>query len=854
MATIGDVTIRIGATTRQLESDLKRAERALAATGKKFSDLGAKMSLNLSLPIAAIGAASFKMASDVEESLNKVRVAFGSSSTEVEAFADTTLESFGIARGSALDMAALFGDMATSMGITQSESAKLSTSLVGLAGDLASFKNIALSEVQTALSGIFTGETESLKRLGVVMLETNLEAFALEKGITKKYKAMTQAEKVALRYEFVLNATKNAQGDFARTSDGAANQMRIFQESLKEVGAQFGSVLLPILTPVIKAFNTLLKGLSSLTETQKNFIVGLLAVTATLGPLISLVGSLYSTYAEAATAIIRLGVVTTATGTAAEVTAFSFRKLVASLGPIALGIAAVSAAIALVTYSLGDVEKKQSEINTAQKEAATIVAREGVEVKRLVNQINAETTSKEDKRKALVKLQQIHPEYFKGISDERDMIAKVNTQYGLYVSALQKKAAAQVAETRLQKNAEERLNTQEELAKVNKEIFDLERKGRPKASETLLPREGGADVLGAIQNYDLALKKAVTRSIELNDQLKKITANDEQLANFVNEYDKLLTVTETGGGGDGKESPLTQTLKGLNEELVILERRFKAGIIDSLELSDGKVEILRKRFLALIDAGTNPLNKSVLDVKNSIASLQQVSAAPFVAILSSLEGVTVKSDETKENIKDLADKMGKSFVDISNRARTDFVNRIVEGLQTGMEVIKSFAATMEGTLVSAFTLVGETIGQAFTGDSDIDSFFNSILQLVANFAKDFGKQLIAIGVAKLALEELFAAGPVGAAAAIIAGTALVAASAALSSSLQKKLPSLAIGTDRVKSDGMAYLHKGEAVVPASVVEGGFTGGANGTQVYGRLSGIDLLLSNRYAGGYYNRLR
>ncbi len=140
------------------------------------------------------------MASDYEESLNKVRVAFGSSSSSVEEFSKTAIDSIGLAEQSALDMAALFGDMATSMGLTRPAAAEMSTSLVQLAGDLSSFKNINIEEVTTALAGVFTGETESLKRLGIVMTEANVQAYALEKGIKKKLNTMSQAEKVALRF------------------------------------------------------------------------------------------------------------------------------------------------------------------------------------------------------------------------------------------------------------------------------------------------------------------------------------------------------------------------------------------------------------------------------------------------------------------------------------------------------------------------------------------------------------------------------------------------------------------------------------------------------------------------------
>ena len=128
-------------------------------------------------------------------------------------------------------MASLFGDMGTSMGLPTDAAAKMSMSLTGLAGDLASFKNLSLDEVQTALAGVFTGETESLKRLGIVMTETNLDAYALANGFGKTTNEMTQAEKVQLRYAYIMEMTKNAQGDYARTADGTANSIRTFQES-----------------------------------------------------------------------------------------------------------------------------------------------------------------------------------------------------------------------------------------------------------------------------------------------------------------------------------------------------------------------------------------------------------------------------------------------------------------------------------------------------------------------------------------------------------------------------------------------------------------------------------------------
>jgi len=278
----------------KLTKALNTASGKLQSFGSKVNGIGKSLTTRLTLPLGIAGGAAIKMASDFEESLNKVNVAFGEASGEVRDFAKTTLQQFGIAQGTALDMAALFGDMSTSMGLSVDAAADLSTSLVGLAGDLASFKNMNIKEVTTALAGVFTGETESLKRLGIVMTQVNLEQFAMEQGIKKTIKEMTQAEKVQLRYQFVMSKTANAQGDFARTSGGAANQMRIFQESMKELGASFGAVILPAFTNLVKKANAVLLKFRDLDEGTKKTIMIIGGIAAAIGPVLVVLGSMSS--------------------------------------------------------------------------------------------------------------------------------------------------------------------------------------------------------------------------------------------------------------------------------------------------------------------------------------------------------------------------------------------------------------------------------------------------------------------------------------------------------------------------------------------------------------------------------
>jgi hypothetical protein len=287
-----ELKVRIIGDATDLNAALSDAQKSLVAFSKQAAELGKTMSTYVTAPLLAAGAASIKMASDFNESLNKVDVSFKSASGSATEFAKTSLKTYGIASGTALDMASNFGDMATSMGLGVGEASKLSTSLVGLAGDMASFKNIRIDVAQTALNGIFTGETESLKRLGIVMTEANVKAYAFSQGITKQYDTMSQAEKVMLRYQYVMSVTKNAQGDFARTNENAANQMRMFGEGMKQLSAEIGQVMLPAVTSITRAANDMITGFSGASDGTKSFVVTLGLIAAGTGPLLFLVGTI----------------------------------------------------------------------------------------------------------------------------------------------------------------------------------------------------------------------------------------------------------------------------------------------------------------------------------------------------------------------------------------------------------------------------------------------------------------------------------------------------------------------------------------------------------------------------------
>lgn len=292
---IDKFTAPLGNAVKFAQNSSKQFQRAgqeIEKTGMGIKKFGDGLTTKVSIPIAAAGIASFKLASDLNESMNKVDVAFGKSAKSVKKWSKTTLEQYGLSQNTALETASLYGDMGTGMNLSTSQAAKMAKKLTGLSADLSSFKNVSQDVAKNALKGIYTGEGESLKSLGTIMNDTTLKQFAVAKGYKKSYANMTQAEKVQLRYKYVMEATKNAHGDFARTSDQAANQQRKFTEGAKELATSFGQKLLPIGLKVLKFGNDLMDKFNGLSDKQQDTIIKVLGIVAVVGPAISIFGKL----------------------------------------------------------------------------------------------------------------------------------------------------------------------------------------------------------------------------------------------------------------------------------------------------------------------------------------------------------------------------------------------------------------------------------------------------------------------------------------------------------------------------------------------------------------------------------
>lgn len=211
---------------------------------------------DLARELVEFGKQSIELASNLQEVQNVVDVTFGSMSDAVNDFAKDALKTAGLSETMAKQFTGTFGAMAKSFGFTRAEALEMSTTLTQLAGDIASFYNISQDEAFTKLQAVFTGETEALKALGVVMTETALNAYALEKGIGKTTQQMSEQEKAALRYQFVLEKLSDASGDFSRTQGEWANQTRLLAGQWEQFSTEIGEGLISMFEPVVQFLNS----------------------------------------------------------------------------------------------------------------------------------------------------------------------------------------------------------------------------------------------------------------------------------------------------------------------------------------------------------------------------------------------------------------------------------------------------------------------------------------------------------------------------------------------------------------------------------------------------------------------
>lgn len=249
-----DGSIRIN--TKLDRNGFNQGLNAIAGSLKK---LGGAMGVAFGVTaMVKFGKEALNIASDLTEVQNVVETAFGAMSSQVDTWAKNSIQQFGLSELAAKRTASTYMAMNAGMGMVGQGAANMAMEVAGRTADIASFFNTSQEEADTMLKSIWTGETESLKQIGVVMTQTNLDAYALANGFGKTTQQMTQSEQVMLRYQYVMNQTRLAAGDFVKTQDSWANQTRILSEQWKQFLGIIGQGLIQVLTPALKFLNQMM--------------------------------------------------------------------------------------------------------------------------------------------------------------------------------------------------------------------------------------------------------------------------------------------------------------------------------------------------------------------------------------------------------------------------------------------------------------------------------------------------------------------------------------------------------------------------------------------------------------------
>ncbi|SKA84999.1 phage tail tape measure protein, TP901 family, core region [Clostridium sp. USBA 49] len=345
----------------KLSESMNSAGEKMKSVGDKMSSIGSKLSTAVTLPLVGIGTAATKMAMDAVESENLFEVAMGSMAGDARKWSEETSKALGLNAFNVRKNVATYNAMLTSMGLTSQESLKMSEGLTQLSYDMASFYNLKPEEAFEKLKSGISGEAEPLKALGILVNDNTIKTYAYSHGIAKQGEQLTEAQKVQARYGAIMEATKNAQGDLARTMDSPTNKLRVMKEQTQQLGIQFGQLLIPILEKLMNTIKPLLDKFQGLSKEQQETIIKIGLVVAAIGPVIMIIGKVISIAGTLSTVIGTVSGAMAAAGGASGALGAAFAAIT---GPVGIAVAAITGLIAIFVALYKNNEDFRNSVNT----------------------------------------------------------------------------------------------------------------------------------------------------------------------------------------------------------------------------------------------------------------------------------------------------------------------------------------------------------------------------------------------------------------------------------------------------------------------------------------------------------
>lgn len=692
-----------------------------AAAGKIAGALSAAGVVSL---LAKWGKAAIESASDLAEVQNVVDVTFGEGATKIESWSKAAGKAFGLTETQAKKYTSTLGAMMKSQGIADNEIVQMSTDLSGLAADMASFYNLDFDTAFQKIRSGISGETEPLKQLGINMSVVNLEAFAMEKGITKSFSAMSQAEQTALRYQYIMQATADAQGDFARTADGFANASRRVETALETIKTVGGGLLLEVVAPLTESLATFLE---KLTTSDTTVLDDIAAIDTKTGEKVSKIRQTAEDATLLTDELSKLGDMSKLTGDGQSYWLETCKRLVQTLPGLSAIIDTQTGEVKGGTQAVYDYIKAWEEGQTKlamlgalqQKEEAVaqrFSALPGLQLDMAVEQRRA--------RQRMEELQKVYDKYNISVSlDKNGNVRRGDwmSRYGILTDEYeelrsvseaydeQNKKARQAAEE-YQKQAdaldeaktalEEYKKTVDEMpGEVNQATQSTKEWSQELQDAGRAALEATKQALAALADYAQGVRDSTAQAVDsivkgfenlsrpttelldkrdklirqqqgLNQSTKEGAQKYEELQKQIDELNKSIDEYSPKGMQDGLKSQLAF----MDEYLANLEKAQKMGLSGDLlaYLSDGSTQ--SAEYLAQLVA--NPEQAQEVD-----ALFQQVQEKKqqFTDALTE-QKLTV--DETYQAMVDSAKKAVESM-DLGEEAKTSMGNTIV-GLASGI--------------------------------------------------------------------------------------------------------------------------------------------------------------------------
>jgi hypothetical protein len=353
MATLAKLIVKLITDVSSFESGMQASYKKLTKIGDQMTKVGGVITAGVTLPIIAAGAASVKFASDLNDSTDMIKMAFGESQAVVEKWAQSAAINLGLSKSAAEQAAGSFGLFLTNMGVAQNKAADMSTKLVSLAVDLGELKNVDPSTMFDALQSALAGRGGELKRFGIIIDDARIKAKAYEMGIYSGAGAMDDATRATAAYQIILDQTTKYQGFFASQTNDAGASMAKLKALATDVGASFGQLVIPVLVKFMEALIPILQFLNNLPAPVKTFIIVMLGLAAAVGPVLVIAGQLIGAFTAIA-GLFGAGGVMAGVGTFFTATLIpALVGLPAALAPIGVGFLAIGFPIFVLIAAIG---------------------------------------------------------------------------------------------------------------------------------------------------------------------------------------------------------------------------------------------------------------------------------------------------------------------------------------------------------------------------------------------------------------------------------------------------------------------------------------------------------------------